>query len=233
MTTAGSDVEQFTTTGWPWRTGNAFRLLDGGAEFFPRMLAAIDARAPPGAAGDVPGALGRHRHAVHRGAHRGRAARGARLRGVRRVRRAATWRARTGAACSTAAWSCASSIRCASRTGSATCCAITASCWCATTHVAFVGGAGLTDDFAPGGRRGPWREVMVQIEGRVVERLATRLRAHLAPLRRGAGAAGRRRRHTPAAARPDACRCRRRGSARCWPTAWCAASTPPSAVPGS
>jgi phosphatidylserine/phosphatidylglycerophosphate/cardiolipin synthase-like enzyme len=36
-------------------------------------------------------------------------------------------------------------------------------------QVAFVGGAGLTDDFAPGGRRGPWREVMVQIEGRIVE----------------------------------------------------------------
>src|SRR5215467_14128688 len=38
------DPEQFTTTtGWPWRTGNSFRLLDGGGEFFPRMLAAIDA----------------------------------------------------------------------------------------------------------------------------------------------------------------------------------------------
>src|SRR4029077_3988041 len=43
MTTAGWDAEQFTTTGWPWRTGNSFRLLDGGSEFFPRMLAAIDA----------------------------------------------------------------------------------------------------------------------------------------------------------------------------------------------
>ncbi|HXY96238.1 MAG TPA: phospholipase D-like domain-containing protein [Steroidobacteraceae bacterium] len=34
---------QSTTTGWPWRAGNDFRLLDGGAVFFPRMLAAIDA----------------------------------------------------------------------------------------------------------------------------------------------------------------------------------------------
>ncbi len=32
-----------TTTGWPWRVGNEFRLLDGGAVFFARMLAAIDA----------------------------------------------------------------------------------------------------------------------------------------------------------------------------------------------
>lgn len=32
-----------TTTGWPWRAGNDFRLLDGGVAFFPRMLAAIDA----------------------------------------------------------------------------------------------------------------------------------------------------------------------------------------------
>ncbi|HEY1874109.1 MAG TPA: phospholipase D-like domain-containing protein [Steroidobacteraceae bacterium] len=35
-------------------------------------------------------------------------------------------------------------------------------------HTAFVGGAGLTDDFAPGGAHGPWREVMVRIEGPVV-----------------------------------------------------------------
>jgi phosphatidylserine/phosphatidylglycerophosphate/cardiolipin synthase-like enzyme len=35
-------------------------------------------------------------------------------------------------------------------------------------RVAFVGGAGLTDDFAPGSRRGAWRELMVQIAGPVV-----------------------------------------------------------------
>jgi cardiolipin synthase len=40
---AGSwDPQQFTTTGWPWRTGNAFRLLDGGVVFFARMLESID-----------------------------------------------------------------------------------------------------------------------------------------------------------------------------------------------
>jgi len=33
---------------------------------------------------------------------------------------------------------------------------------------AFVGGAGLTDDFAPGTRTGPWRELMVEISGPVV-----------------------------------------------------------------
>src|SRR6516162_5097913 len=40
---ANRDVGQFTTTGWPWRTGNSFVLLDDGGEFFPAMLAAIDA----------------------------------------------------------------------------------------------------------------------------------------------------------------------------------------------
>jgi cardiolipin synthase A/B len=40
---ARSDGVQLTTTGWPWRTGNCFRLLDGGGEFFPEMLASIDA----------------------------------------------------------------------------------------------------------------------------------------------------------------------------------------------
>src|SRR5262249_40370748 len=39
---AVSDPEQSTTTGWPWRPGNTFRLLDGGGEFFPLMLEAID-----------------------------------------------------------------------------------------------------------------------------------------------------------------------------------------------
>ncbi|HEY0767647.1 MAG TPA: phospholipase D-like domain-containing protein [Steroidobacteraceae bacterium] len=34
-------------------------------------------------------------------------------------------------------------------------------------RVAFVGGAGLTDDFAPGAPRGPWRELMVEITGPV------------------------------------------------------------------
>src|SRR5438094_216785 len=41
--TAGRDPDQFTTTGWPWRAGNEFRLLDDGGDFFARMLQAIDA----------------------------------------------------------------------------------------------------------------------------------------------------------------------------------------------
>src|SRR5260370_38830853 len=41
--TAGRDLDQFTTTGWPWRPGNEFRLLDDGGEVFARMLQAIDA----------------------------------------------------------------------------------------------------------------------------------------------------------------------------------------------
>lgn len=40
--TASADG-QLSTTGWPWRSGNAFELLNGAAEFFPRMLASIEA----------------------------------------------------------------------------------------------------------------------------------------------------------------------------------------------
>src|SRR5205823_4543033 len=40
--TAQPDLEQSTTTGWPWRLGNEFRLLNDGGEFFARMLAAIE-----------------------------------------------------------------------------------------------------------------------------------------------------------------------------------------------
>lgn len=40
---AGPGALQSTTTGWPWRAGNEFRLLDGGEVFFGRMLAAIEA----------------------------------------------------------------------------------------------------------------------------------------------------------------------------------------------
>ena len=168
MTTAGSDAEQFTTTGWPWRTGNAFRLLDGGAEFFPAMLAAID-----GARSLVLLEMYLVRSGgivtqLHRGAHRGRAARRARLRAVRWVRRAAPGargpapaaRRRRGAAVLQSAAS--------ARTGSRNLLRDHRKLLVCDGRVAFVGGAGLTDDFAPGGRRGPWREVMVQIEGPVV-----------------------------------------------------------------
>ena len=31
------------SSGWPWRPGNDFRLLDGAGDFFPRMLEAIAA----------------------------------------------------------------------------------------------------------------------------------------------------------------------------------------------
>jgi cardiolipin synthase len=40
--TASADG-QLSTTGWPWRPGNAFELLNDAAEFFPRMLASIEA----------------------------------------------------------------------------------------------------------------------------------------------------------------------------------------------
>jgi len=40
---SGTPTDQFALTGWPWRAGNDFRLLDGAGEFFARMLEAIDA----------------------------------------------------------------------------------------------------------------------------------------------------------------------------------------------
>ncbi len=78
-------------------------------------------------------------------------ARGARVcAGVRWLRRPGTDARRPAPRCSPPAWSCASSIRCACATACATCCAITASCCSPTGTRAFVGGAGLTDEFAPG-----------------------------------------------------------------------------------
>ena len=38
-----ASAEQFPGTGWPWRPGNGFRLLNGAGEFFVRMLEAIEA----------------------------------------------------------------------------------------------------------------------------------------------------------------------------------------------
>src|SRR6185312_7334174 len=43
LMTAGRESEQFTTTGWPWRPGNRFRLLADCCEFFACMHEAIDA----------------------------------------------------------------------------------------------------------------------------------------------------------------------------------------------
>ena len=38
----GTSAELTGTTGWPWRPGNLLRFLDGGAQFFTAMLSAIE-----------------------------------------------------------------------------------------------------------------------------------------------------------------------------------------------
>jgi cardiolipin synthase len=167
MTTAAWDAEQFTTTGWPWRTGNAFRLLDGGAEFFPAMLAAIDAASR---------SVLLEMYLVRSGvmvtqfvaALTAAAQRGARVCvvfdgfGALRLSRADRRRLLAGGV----ELRFFNPLRLAKRLGNLL--RDHRKLLVCDERVAFVGGTGLTDDFAPGGRRGPWREVMVQIEGRVV-----------------------------------------------------------------
>src|SRR6516164_4771078 len=147
---ASRDPEQFTTTGWPWRTGNSFELLDGGGEFFPAMLAAIDAARE---------SVLLEMYLVHSGhiVTRFIAALSAAVRrGVRvcvvfdagvelRFFNPLEFRKRLG------------NLLRDHRKLLAT-----------DGRTAFVGGTGLTDDFAPGAAHEPWREVMVRIEGPVV-----------------------------------------------------------------
>jgi cardiolipin synthase len=40
--TVPQELQQFTTTAWPWRPGNEFEFLVDGAQFFARMLDSID-----------------------------------------------------------------------------------------------------------------------------------------------------------------------------------------------
>ena len=147
--------------------GNSFRLLDGGGEFFPPMLAAIDAATQ---------SVLLEMYLVHSGAV------------VKRFITALTAAVRRGARVCVVfdgfgALGLSGAdrrrlleagvelrffnpLRLEKRLGNLLRdhrkLLVTDGC------TAFVGGAGLTDEFAPGGRRGPWREVMVQIEGPVV-----------------------------------------------------------------
>jgi cardiolipin synthase A/B len=165
---ANQDPEQFTTTtGWPWRTGNSFELLDGGGEFLPAMLAAIDAARESVLlemylveSGHIVtrfiSALGA---AVRRGARVCVVFDGFGSLGLSRADRRRLiesgvelrffnpleFRKRLG------------NLLRDHRKLLVT-----------DGRTAFVGGAGLTDDFAPGAAHGPWREVMVRIEGPVV-----------------------------------------------------------------
>jgi cardiolipin synthase A/B len=161
------DPEQSTTTGWPWRTGNAFRLLDGGGAFFPPMLAAIDAARE---------SVLLEMYLVHSGVITTRfivalseaVRRGARVcvlfdgfgsLGLSRADRRRLLEAGVELRFF-------NPLRLQKRLGNLL--RDHRKLLVTDGHTAFVGGAGLTDEFAPGGRRGPWREVMVKIEGPVV-----------------------------------------------------------------
>jgi cardiolipin synthase A/B len=162
----GWNPEPFTTTGWPWRAGNTFRLLDGGGQFFPGMLAAIDAatesvllemylvRSGVVATRFIAALVA----AVRRGAQvcvvlDAFGAQG--LTGAdRRLLLAAGVELRLF-----------NPLRLRKRLANLL--RDHRKLLLTDGRTAFVGGAGLTDEFA-GGPRGPWREVMVQIEGPVI-----------------------------------------------------------------
>jgi cardiolipin synthase A/B len=165
--TVSREEQQFTTTGWPWRTGNRFRLLDGAGEFFPAMLQAIGA-----ASASVllemylvrSGRLLTHFVAAFGGAAR----RGVRvcvvLDGFGALGLSRADRRRLTEAGVELRFFNPLSVR--QRLGNLL--RDHRKLLVVDGRVAFTGGAGLTDQFAPDGSRGPWREVMVQIEGPVV-----------------------------------------------------------------
>jgi cardiolipin synthase len=164
---ADRDSDQFTTTGWPWRTGNSFELLDNGSEFFPAMLAAIDA---------ARASVLLEMYLVHSGhivtlfidALLAAVRRGARVYvvldafGSLGLSRADRRRLADGGV----ELRFFNPLELAKRLGNLL--RDHRKLLVTDGYTAFVGGTGLTDDFAPIGPRGPWREVMVRIEGPVV-----------------------------------------------------------------
>ena len=165
--TAQPDLEQSTTTGWPWRLGNEFRLLNDGGEFFARMLAAIEearryvllemylVRSGAVATRFID-ALGR---AAGRGARVSVVFDGFGALGLTRADR----RRLLDAGVELRFFN---PLRLGNRLSNLL--RDHRKLLLADGRVAFVGGAGLTDDFAPGARRGPWRELMVEIQGPVI-----------------------------------------------------------------
>ncbi len=165
--TAQPDLEQSTTTGWPWRLGNEFRLLNDGGEFFARMLAAIE---------EARRYVLLEMYLVRSGAVATRfidaleraAGRGARVcvmfdgfgaLGLTRADR----RRLLDAGLELRFFN---PLRLGNRLSNLL--RDHRKLLVADGRVAFVGGAGLTDDFAPGARRGAWRELMVEIQGPVI-----------------------------------------------------------------
>jgi cardiolipin synthase A/B len=164
---AGSHAEQFTTTGWPWRPGNRFRLLADADEFFACMLQAIES-----ASAHVllemylvsSGALVT-RFVAALAVAAGRGARvcvvfdGFGALGLSRHDR----RLLTEAGVQLRFFN---PLQLRKRLDNLL--RDHRKLLLTDGRVAFVGGVGLTDEFAPGARGGPWREQMLQIEGPVI-----------------------------------------------------------------
>ncbi|HVN44699.1 MAG TPA: phospholipase D-like domain-containing protein [Steroidobacteraceae bacterium] len=161
------DAEHSTTTGWPWRLGNSFQLLDGGGEFFPAMLAAIDG---------ARSAVLLEMYLVRSGivvtqfiaALTAAARRGVRVCvvldafGSLGLSRADQRRLGEGGVELRFFNPLALSKRLGNLLRDHRKLLIADGC------TAFIGGTGLTDEFAPAAIRPAWREVMVRIQGPVV-----------------------------------------------------------------
>jgi cardiolipin synthase A/B len=158
---------QSTTTGWPWRRGNAFQLLDGSVEFFPRMLQAI---------GQARHSVLLEMYLVRSGAVASRFSE-ALIAAVRRGVRVCVLLDGFGALGLVRAdrrrlIEAGVELRffnpLRARKRFANLLRDHRKLLVSDCSIAFVGGAGLTDDFAVGGPHGPWRDLMVRIEGPVV-----------------------------------------------------------------
>jgi cardiolipin synthase A/B len=155
-----------TTTGWPWRTGNSVALLDGGGEFFASMWQAIDSASASvllemylvRSGVVVTRFIDTFTAAVHRGARVCVLLDDFGAQGLTRADRRRLLE-------------CGAEVRFFNPLSFgkrlANLLRDHRKLLVVDGRTAFVGGAGLTDDFL-GGPHGPWREVMVQIEGPVV-----------------------------------------------------------------
>ncbi len=162
-----TQAQQFTTTGWPWRPGNTFRFLHDNADFFAHMLAAIEA-AERYVLLEVYLVKSSAITTRFIGALTAAHARGARVTvifdgfGALGLRRADRRQLLQGGV----------ELRffnpLAARKGFANLLRDHRKLLVCDGRVAYVGGVGLTPEFAPGAPGGSWRDLMVEIRGPVV-----------------------------------------------------------------